>query len=625
LDPTVFGELDWVDLVWPMMGAACLSMASVHFGVWLADRARWAHLCFAGAAATVAVIAGIELYIVHAGTAEQAIAALRAGHVALFVVILFLAGFVHLHFGGSRRWLVVAVVAMRTVVLILAFALPYGVNYGEIRGMREVEIWGGARIGIVDGSPSPWAAFPPSTWLLMIALIADSAAAAWRRAPPGGRARVARLAGALVLFIVLAPLLGYLQHVGVLQLPYLITAVFCPVVFVMAIDLTSDLVRADRLRSDLSASERRLRASEERVRVVLESAPSALLMVDPIGRIEYVNQRAAETFGYRVEELQGKSIDQLVPERVRGAHLYHRAAFAAAPTSRAMGARRDLAGRRRDGSEFPIEVALAPIPGERGDRVIAAVVDISSRRQDELGAARLRAELAHLSRVATLGELSASLAHEINQPLAAILANAQAAQRFLARGDADPEQLRDILHDIAEDDKRAGEVIRRLRAMLRKEELPHARLDLNELVHGVLRIVHSDLVNRGIEAQTDLDRERPAVAGDPVQLQQVLLNLILNACDAMSETPRPRRLILRTRRLDGAAQLEVRDFGHGIPEAELGRVFEPFVTTKPSGTGLGLSVCRTIVSAHRGRIWASRPADGGVTMTITLPAAAPPG
>ena len=232
------------------------------------------------------------------------------------------------------------------------------------------------------------------------------------------------------------------------------------------------------------------------------------------------------------------------------------------------------------------------------------------------------AELAHLSRVTMLGELSGSLAHELNQPLTAILSNAQAAQRFLAHDTVDLDELRDILKDIVDEDKRAGEVIRRLRLLLKKGEVQHQPIEVNEVVLDVLKLVRGDLVNQGVTTHTELAPGLPLLRGDRVQLQQVLLNLVMNACDAVAGGPAgDRKLIIRTALAEGEGiRVSVADRGVGLAPDHLEKVFEPFFTTKPHGMGLGLSVCRTIITAHGGKLWAENNPDRGATFHFTHPA-----
>ena len=235
---------------------------------------------------------------------------------------------------------------------------------------------------------------------------------------------------------------------------------------------------------------------------------------------------------------------------------------------------------------------------------------------------RQRAELAHLSRVTMLGELSGSMAHELNQPLTAILSNAQAAQRFLADDQPDLSELRDILGDIVAQDKRAGEVIRRLRLLLKKGEVQQHPLSVNEVVLEVLRLVRSDLVNQNFTAHTELAPGLPLVRGDGVQLQQVLLNLVMNACEAMAGAERDaRQFTIRTDRSeDGCVRVSVVDCGPGIAPEKLEQIFESFYTTKAQGMGLGLAVCRSIITAHNGKLWATNNPGRGATFHFTLPA-----
>jgi PAS domain S-box-containing protein len=236
-------------------------------------------------------------------------------------------------------------------------------------------------------------------------------------------------------------------------------------------------------------------------------------------------------------------------------------------------------------------------------------------------AQRQRAQLTHLTRVALLGEFSGALAHELNQPLAAILSNAQAARRFLAADLVDLQEIRDILEDIVDEDKRAGEVIRRLRALFMKDDPKLQPLDLNQLVNEALDLAHSDLITRKVKVAVRLCPDPGVVRGDKVQLQQVLLNLILNACEAMNgSAPNMRELTFHTEAgSDGNVWLAISDTGCGIPADAFARLFDSFFTTKVRGLGFGLSISRSIVTEHGGRIEATNNPNGGATFRITLP------
>jgi two-component system sensor kinase FixL len=361
--------------------------------------------------------------------------------------------------------------------------------------------------------------------------------------------------------------------------------------------------------------------AEEQFRLVVEAAPSAMIMVNTEGSITLVNTQAEAIFGYTRQELIGRQIETLVPERFRSHHMEYRHGYFGDARARPMGAERELFGLRKDGTEVPIEIGLNPIPTAEGLLVLASIIDISERKQAELETARQRNEMAHLSRVTTVGEFSGSLAHELNRPLGAILSNAQAAQRMLANGGIDVAEFREILNDIVSENKHAAEVIRRLRLWLQKGEVQQHSLRINKVVRDVLKLIRTDLISQNVSVDTELARNLPTVTGDPVQLQQVLVNLVVNACDAMADCDtRERRLRIRTGLENGGAVIvSVTDRGGGIQVKEVEQMFEPFFTTKAKGMGLGLSVCRTLITAHRGKLWAINNPDRGATFHFTLP------
>lgn len=255
-------------------------------------------------------------------------------------------------------------------------------------------------------------------------------------------------------------------------------------------------------------------------------------------------------------------------------------------------------------------------------RMLGVCADITARKRAEFETHELRQELAHASRVTLLGQLSSSLAHELNQPLGAILRNAEAAEIYLKMQPPDLAEVAAILTDIRKDDQRAGGVIDRMRALLKRRHLEPEPLQIPVLIEDVTGFVLTDAAMRHINIELSLPPELPAVHGDRVQIQQVLLNLVINAMDAMADRPADsRRVEIGAGHTGGGmVELSVRDTGHGIPSGKMGRLFEPFFTTKPQGMGIGLAISNTIIEAHGGRLWAENNEGAeGATFHFTLP------
>jgi two-component system, LuxR family, sensor kinase FixL len=262
-------------------------------------------------------------------------------------------------------------------------------------------------------------------------------------------------------------------------------------------------------------------------------------------------------------------------------------------------------------------------PASKAILLHGVVLDITARRGAELDFQQLQGQLAHTSRVSMLGQLASAIAHELNQPLAAILRNAEAAELFLERDPPDLDEVRAILADIRSDDQRAGAVIERLRALLKRRSIEPRRLLASDLLGDIAALTRADAAGRRIAMKIESGSALPPVMGDAVHLQQVLLNLVLNAMDAIDSTPAAERLIsVRADYRDGGlVEVAVSDSGPGIAAEKLEVVFEPFFTTKASGMGIGLSISRTIIEAHGGRIWAQANSPAGAIFRFTLPRA----
>jgi two-component system sensor kinase FixL len=357
--------------------------------------------------------------------------------------------------------------------------------------------------------------------------------------------------------------------------------------------------------------------SEASLRGAFEFLPLAILIVGQDGKMVLANEQTEKLFGYGRDELMGAPADLLVPILRDNGDCATPGEFSDGLRAKWLGPVHDLVAKRRDGTEFPVEIVLNALRFEDEPALLVVVVDRTERYELH----RNRQELAHLTRVSTLGELAGSLAHELNQPLTAILSNVQAAQRFLAADPIDLAEVREILQDVVQDNCRASEVIRRIRAFVKKDDLELLPLDLAGVLRDVVLLVHSDAIVRGIRVTLDIRGDLPMVRGDKVQLQQVMLNLLLNAFDAMNDCPVDDRVVEVVVKRDrgGTIRIAVRDRGHGLTVDKLDKIFKPFFTSKPQGLGLGLSISRSIVDMHGGRLWAEDNTDRGATFYVSLP------
>jgi PAS domain S-box-containing protein len=370
-------------------------------------------------------------------------------------------------------------------------------------------------------------------------------------------------------------------------------------------------------------AEEALWESEHRYRTLAETAADVIITMDQNSTILFVNAAVEKILGYVPDDLIGRKITVLMPEPLRHRHMEGMRRYLETREKRLSWSTVSFPGLHKSGREISLEIAFAE--SRMGDRSVFTGImrDITERKRVEGELQQQRDELAHTTRVSLMGELAASLAHELNQPLTAILSNAQAAQRFLSANRVDIEEMREILHDIVEDNNRAGEIIRQIRALVKKEELEFSSLDLASICREIVLLVHSDAVLRNVRVSLDIRPDLPYARGDKVQLQQVLLNLLLNAFDAMKDCPADERDVSVRAELDGRdmLQISVSDHGPGLTSDQLDKVFQPFFTTKCEGLGMGLSISRSIVEAHGGWLWAENNPNRGATFYFALPIA----
>ncbi|HEY2530810.1 MAG TPA: PAS domain S-box protein [Xanthobacteraceae bacterium] len=371
--------------------------------------------------------------------------------------------------------------------------------------------------------------------------------------------------------------------------------------------------------------EEALAQSQSRTQLILDAALNAFLSMDQNGRITEWNAQAEAMFGWRREEAIGRRLcEMLIPQRFRADHRRGLRHFLTSGEGRLLNRMFEITALRRDGSEFPIKLSVVPYCIGKHWVFSAFVQDITERKHSEESLRQYRevlAELAHTNRVAVLGQLSTSLAHEINQPIGAAIANAAAAVRWTRTEAVNLVEVRNALNRIIQNCIRAGHIIDRVRALVRKSPPRKDSFDINEAIQEVLALMRSQLAKSGISTRTQLAESLPTVEGDRIQLQQVLLNLYINAIDAMIEKVEgPRELVISSERISNEIFVAVQDTGVGFAPNVADQLFQPFHTTKRDGLGLGLSICRSIIEAHEGRLWATPNAPGGAIFQFTLPA-----
>jgi PAS domain S-box-containing protein len=496
------------------------------------------------------------------------------------------------------------------VAILLDFTTGQNLNFLEIAGLEKIP-WLGEMVSSPVGRSNPAMFVGQLSSLMLVVFVVDSAISAWRR---GIRQRALLVGCSIVFFLVAASIQAALIVWGHRPWPVTVSLFYLGIILAMSYELGGEVLRAARLDRDLRRSAEQLSLAAEAVNLGLWYSQS--------GQGEFsANDQWRSLFGF------AKADQIYIEDFLQRLH----------PDDRDK-ARESIAQAFRGDGSYQTEHRVLLANGEirwiacqgrvnfdghgQPGRFQGISMDVTRLKQADLEEQQHRNEVAHLLRVASLGELSSALAHELNQPLAAILNNAHAAQLLLAEKNHDLDEVHEILHDILTDNRRASEIIQRLRNLYKKSEFQPESLDANQLIEEVLKLMKFDLRARSVSVVACLTPGLPRIRGDRVQLQQVLINLVLNATDAMAQAAGGIRTLTPSSSVDpdGGVRISVADSGVGIAPGTEEQIFQPYHTTKPQGLGLGLSVSRSIMRAHGGHLWAENGASGGAIFHFIVPA-----
>ena len=600
--------MNWMTVAWPMVTATCLTLALINLRIAMGDGRRAPHLFFSLGAIAVAAVSVFELTLMRTDDLVRYNVILRWAAVPISIMVASVTGFIWSFFGTGRRWLAITAVGLNALANLanLTFDVP-AIRHAV--ALHQAETFGGVKFTVSSVVNGPWNIVEIISVILIAAFVFDASMKLWRQ---GERRRAVIVGGSVIFFFLLSRGQATLVEKGLVEMPYFVSFGFIAVIIAMGMELGNDVLRSSKLASDLHDSQGRMDLAGRAVSLGFWEWDIAS------GEI-WANETARTLFGIPPSEPVSLTsflatlhpddragVAKAIEESVAGGFDYEKDYRVVMET----GEVRWISAKGR------IESANGGNP----IRMRGVLLDITERRASESELHLVRGQLAHAGRVSMMGQLAAALAHELNQPLGAILRNAEAAELFLQSPTPDLEEVRAITRDILRDDKRAGGVIDRLKALLKRKDIESRPLSVKDLLEEVLALIRADAAARGVRLEVLVPPDLPEISGDRVHLQQVLINLIINGMDALSEIKRAdRHVTIGARRECGDfVEISVTDTGPGISADKLQQVFDPFFTTKTDGMGMGLSISRTIIEAHGGRI-SAESGDGGTAFIFTLP------
>jgi two-component system, LuxR family, sensor kinase FixL len=598
--------LSHVTIIWSTAAGAALLLGIVHALVWVYDRRATGNLAFAVAAVGLAGGAFLELEMMRAATPQQWGEFVWWSHIALFLLVTGMALFMRLYLEAGRVWLLAAVIAMRGLVLLLNLFSDPNFNFERIDAIGQITFLG-EQVTVVTSAVTgnyQWVAMLAS--LLLPLFIIDVVVTLWRRHTAEARRRALLIGGPVLVSVILSWLLTQLVIWRSVELPILLTPPFFIALAAMSVEVSRDVVRAASLARDLRESEQRLEMAANAAGMGLwawDSSSPSMWATDRTRAIVGLDPAAAIHLADVLRVVDPLDVRELKPAvdaalRLGGPHaLQFRIVL---PDGNV----------RWIAAQGTVELGAL----DKSVLVRGVVRDVTQQHRSEEEIHELREKLAHAGRVTMLGQLASALAHELSQPLSAIQHNVETAQILLARDPVDMPLLHEIIDDVLRDDRRAADVLKHLRAWLKQGRINREAVRMHELAHDVMALVRGEANTKRVAIECTVSRTLPAVRADRVQLSQVLLNLTMNAIEAVAADPGLQRSVSIGANVgtDGCCEVSVSDTGPGIAPDQLDKIFEPFVTAKSEGMGIGLSISRSIVEAHGGRLWAENGARGAI-------------
>jgi len=513
-----------------------------------------------------------------------------------FFAVSFIA-FIAEYTGFRPRKFIIAMIGLWAILFAVNLFLPYGIQFVEAPQLAYLDLpWGERVVDLRVLKRSIWHVLGLAGIVLMLGY---ALYASYVQYTTGNRKRGCGLGIAVGLFAVLVAFNSVINFADI-KWPHTSDFGFVSLVVLMGAELTKEYRDRNRRMSDL-----------------LSYFPFAVGIKDINGRYQFANPEFFRYFGISSNDLSGKNDSDLFPEDL----AYHFQKIESEVIANAKSVTNEYSHALKGKASF---VRLRHFPLQRADETVFGTccihIDVTEQNEKDDALQKLRRQVWHSDRIASTSVVTSSIAHEICQPLSAILNNAQAGLRFLTANSVDLDEIRDLLQDIVRDDKRAGAVINGLRAMLQKQDPPRSTIDLNVCIIEVLEILRGEFVRLDVKLES-MPKKIEAVYASKVQIQQVLINLIMNALESMSaQNTGHKSLSIHSELVDGNSVLvSIRDTGIGIPEDKLDKVFDGFYTTKSNGMGVGREVCRSIIESHSGKIWVEANADAGVTFSFVLP------